>query len=101
MAQRHLRAFNRAVKARALDTVDLAAPVVELGRDLARALDSEGVSARAVSSYRAVLRELRRYEAAVVPAAPGTGAEPEKTGAEPLPIADLSAFKSRRGSSGS
>ncbi|WP_295788699.1 hypothetical protein [uncultured Microbacterium sp.] len=60
-SQRHIRALNRSIRARRLDEVDVAAPMVELGRDLARTLDRAGVSARPVSMYRAVLGELRRY----------------------------------------
>ena len=60
-SQRHIRAFNRSIRARRLDEVDVVAPMVELGRDLARTLDRAGVSVRPVSMYRAVLAELRRF----------------------------------------
>ncbi|WP_067194926.1 hypothetical protein [Microbacterium sp. XT11] len=61
-SQRHLRALNRSLRARGLDTDDVAAPWVELVKDLARDLDAlgiAGVSSGVLSAYRGVLRELR------------------------------------------
>jgi hypothetical protein len=60
-SQRHIRAFNRSVRARRLEDVDVAAPMIELGRDLARLIDRDGITVRPVTMYRAVLGELRRY----------------------------------------
>ncbi|KAA9134836.1 hypothetical protein [Microbacterium caowuchunii] len=96
MAQRHLRAFNRAVKARRLDTSDEAAPLVELGRDLARSLDADGVAVRSVSAYRAVLKEIRRYEAIPSPRARRTPGGTTENGVESGAVSDFGSFKRRR-----
>jgi len=61
-SQRHLRALNRSLRARGLEADDVAAPWVELAKDLARDLDAHGisgVSAGTLGAYRGVLRELR------------------------------------------
>jgi hypothetical protein len=61
-SQRHLRALNRSLRARGLDVDDVAAPWVELAKDLARDLDAYGiggVSAGTLGAYRGVMRELR------------------------------------------
>lgn len=65
-SQRHLRAFNRLVRAQGLDESGAVAPLVVLARDLARELDASGPTLRLVADYRAVLKELGRW--AEVPA---------------------------------
>ncbi|MFG6445599.1 hypothetical protein ACFXQA_10045 [Microbacterium sp. P07] len=60
-SDRHVRAFDRSVRARSLEAVDMAAPMIELGRDLARLIDRDGITVRPLTMYRAVLSELRRY----------------------------------------
>ncbi len=59
-SRRHLVAFNRMLRTRGLEDDPRVAPLVELGRDLARVLDAKGLSVRPLGSYMAVLRAIER-----------------------------------------
>lgn len=62
-SQTYLRAFNRAVRARNQDADDVVAPLVALGRDVARQLDSglsEAGLVRQIGFFRVILNELRK-----------------------------------------
>jgi hypothetical protein len=64
-SQPHLRAINRTIRALNADENDLAAPLVEPCRDVARQMDdqtAERFSGRLAALYRQVHRELMRLQ---------------------------------------
>ncbi len=66
-SRKHLVAVNRTIRAGDLDESGLDAAVVELARDLARALDSAGADAalNLVRSYQSAVKDLQRAAARI------------------------------------
>ena len=95
--RRHLVAFNRSVRAHGLADADLAADVVELGRDLARKLDRSvgpDLSVRLIADYRAVINELERRSRDLVARGAENGVETPR--GTPQPTGQLSSLAELR-----
>lgn len=91
--RRHLVAFNRSIRARGIEGDVLLGPLVELGRDLARELDSVSgpiAGTRTVAAYRGVLKEMGRWQRP-------PAAIPAPTPERPKNVSTLEEFKSRAG----
>ena len=107
-SRRYLTAFNRSVRARGLETDAVCGPLVVLGRDVARELDSAVgpiTASSAAATYRAILKELDRHASAVrrsekVPATDESKTPRQEASASyetPRAVSSLTEFRERAG----
>lgn len=80
MAQTHIRAVNRTIRAAGLDNDDRYSAIVEVARTLARQMDESGhePSTRLVAAYLSALKDINRAAPATKNPAPTTPNTMEK-----------------------